>query len=183
MGDIIENNEWQRYPYGKTIMALFEHQKLKVALENWANDNGCLIRWVRSHSELYAVGGFVHIIDRRMLEEEEYDYYLQWCKGEMDVNIVEVAVVKKNGEREIICANESENYFPVQKVGMDCKENEACENYCIFVDGAHDKKIPKTLMVNVISQSMPMFVECVINNVNMARKTAYERIYKRCERL
>jgi hypothetical protein len=77
-----ENND-------ETVLALFDHGKLKAELEKWAIKNNCCISWGDPRSpDLIAIPSFVLIIDRHFLDNESWDLYLEFS-NDYDGNGVE----------------------------------------------------------------------------------------------
>ncbi len=68
--------------HANTIFAEFEHDVLKKQLTDWADKNGCGIQWGDGEDDLLAYGSFVQIIDRQVVPESTYDWYVRWSRGE-----------------------------------------------------------------------------------------------------
>lgn len=166
-------------PLPMTIVALFNSDSLRTGLEEWAARNNCRIHWADPHgADIYAVGSFALIIDRNLLGLGVYDYYLQWCEGTMDVQIVEEALQKETGEREVIWSSD------VKVISSDqvpSWRKEYCDDVCIFLDALVKLPLPQVKIVHLINPADIAFVELVVQNVEFAYRKSFARISQRGE--
>lgn len=68
-----------------TIFCESNNRDLKTALDQCAKELGCRI-WYNDDTapDILAVGSFIHIVDRRLIGEETWRYYVQCCDGSHD---------------------------------------------------------------------------------------------------
>lgn len=68
-----------------TIFCESENNDLKAALDRCAKELGCRI-WYNDDTapDILAVGSFIHIVNRRLIGEETWRYYVQCCNGSRD---------------------------------------------------------------------------------------------------
>jgi len=68
---------WENH--NQTVLALFDHEKLKAELEKWAIKNNSNISWGDPKSpDVIAIPSFVLIIDRRFMDSRSWDLYLEF---------------------------------------------------------------------------------------------------------
>ena len=68
---------WENH--NETVLALFDHEKLKAELEKWAIKNNSKISWGDPRSpDVIAIPSFALIIDRRFMDTESWDLYLEF---------------------------------------------------------------------------------------------------------
>lgn len=73
------------FAWRSTIFCESENMVLKAALDQCAKELGCRI-WYNEDTapDILAVGSFIHIVDRRLIGEETWLYYVQCCDGSYD---------------------------------------------------------------------------------------------------
>ena len=109
--DITDASGWD-----DTIFAWFKNQKLKLELQNWANENSCNISWGMSPPDIIAVPFFVSIIDRNLLGLEGWESYLEFIR-------------RVNDNKPMVSESEL----------IDIKD----DSVCIIVDDIRDMELPK----------------------------------------
>jgi hypothetical protein len=68
---------WENH--NQTVLALFDHEKLKAELEKWAIKNDSNISWGDPRSpDVIAIPSFALIIDRRFMDSRSWDLYLEF---------------------------------------------------------------------------------------------------------
>jgi hypothetical protein len=156
----------------KTILAIVDNQLLRKTLVDWASNNSCHIHFGDPNgSDIYAVGAFVTIVDRTLLGQEVYDYYLQWCNGTMGVMIVEEAISDSHGNREVVWQCKDE--VKLSKL-IHSWRDEFCDDVCIFIDNLLELALPATKLVHVINPTVPNLDKWVLNIVGMAHKEVFK---------
>jgi hypothetical protein len=73
------------FAWRNTIFCESENNDLKAALDRCAKELGCRI-WYNDDTapDILAVGSFIHIVDRRLIGEKTWRYYVQCCDGSRD---------------------------------------------------------------------------------------------------
>ena len=162
------------------ILAIFENEELRIALEQWANKHNCRIHWGDpSSADICAIPNFVMIVDRSILGTNVYDDYLKLCKGTLNVKIVKHSIIYADGTEELFPQPEDNNDIGQENLigGEDVEDDWLIDDICLFVDGLIDIPLPQVRMVQCIKPITSRFTEWVIVNVEMAKKTVLERVY------
>ena len=63
-----------------------------------------------------------------------------------------------------------------------CWRDDLCKDVCIFVDDIVGLPLPQTTVVHIINPAVPQLEEWIIQNVEMAHKTVFERVYQQGEK-
>lgn len=164
----------------RNILAIFENEKLKIALEEWVNKHNCRIHWGDpSSADICAIPNLVMIVDRSILGVNVYDDYLKWSKGTLNVKVVKHSIIYADGTEELLPQPENKNDIGQENVIEDknVEDDWLIDDVCIFVDGLTDIPLPQVRMAQYINPNIPMFTEWVIANVEMAKKTVLDRVY------
>lgn len=95
------------YAWMKNIFCCFEDDRLKQAVEQWADENGCTLTWAKESLDIITTPYFVAIVDRGVLGEKPWQVYLEFVKDvtkevEFDSELLKIEGVADSGKIEPI---------------------------------------------------------------------------------
>lgn len=173
----IENNRKPPAPrHVTTIFAQFENELLKNRLMDWADKNDCGIVWGDGEDDLLACGSFVEIIDRQVVPEATYDWYVRWSRGE-DIPIKIGAIYMETEDGQFIdMKNEIDKSAPDPDRKPLYDYIEWDQPICIIIDNRRDLELPHDRPVLCVNLEEHRSTDFILNAVQMAKEAGDQEL-------